>query len=172
MYFINGIIGIILLTLGRKLFWLFIGCMGFIAGLQLTQQYFTSQPFWMVWAIALLFGLIGALLALFFQTLAIILGGYAAGSAITAYLTVLAGFTVAPVITIIGGITGAILLYALFDWAIIGLSSLVGATLIVQLLNVTPQTGIFIYIALITVGVVFQALLWRTPKTRTKLKMP
>jgi len=170
MFIINGILGTILLTLGRRLFWVFIGCVGFVAGLQMAQLYFAFQPFWVIWAVALLFGLAGALLALFFQTLAIILGGYAAGSTITAYLMVLAGFTVTPVITIIGGIMGAILLYVLFDWAIIGLSSLVGATLIVQLINVTPQTSMIIYIVLIAFGVVFQTFLWRTQNSKKKLK--
>lgn len=168
MYIINCLTGIILLTMGRRLFWVFVGCVGFVAGLQVAEVYFALQPFWVIWAVALLFGLAGALLAIFFQTLAIILGGYAAGSTITAYLAVLAGFAVSPGAAIIGGIIGSILLYALFDWAIIGLSSLAGASLIVQSLNVTTQIGIILFIVLIITGVVFQTLLWRTQNSGKK----
>ena len=77
---LHGLIGIVLLALGRRLFWLFVGCVGFMAGLQMAQQYFGLQPSWVAWAAALLFGLVGALLALFFQKLAIVLGGFASGS--------------------------------------------------------------------------------------------
>ncbi|MGB3211044.1 MAG: hypothetical protein WBB19_10100 [Desulforhopalus sp.] len=167
MYAVHGVIGIVLLTMGRKLFWLFVGCAGFLAGLQVAQQYFGVQSFWIVWAAALLFGLIGALLTVFFQKVAIILGGYAAGSTIAAYLTVLAGFATAPVINVVGGILGAVVLYALFDWALIGLSSLVGATLIVQLLNLTPRTEIISYVVLIAAGGVFQTFMWRSQNSKT-----
>ena len=39
-----GIIGIVLLTLGRRLFWLFVAGVGFAVGLQLAQQYLGTQP--------------------------------------------------------------------------------------------------------------------------------
>ncbi|MBU0995150.1 MAG: hypothetical protein KJ737_21860 [Proteobacteria bacterium] len=80
------IIGIMLLALGRKLFWLFIGCVGFVAGLQMAQQYFGLQPAWMNWLVAAVFGLTGAFVAVFFQTIAIGFGGFAAGITITAHL--------------------------------------------------------------------------------------
>ncbi len=161
MYVINGMIGIILLTLGRKLFWLFVGCLGFVFGLQMAQQYLTAQPSYMAWAVALVIGIIGAVLALFFQSLAIVLGGFAAGMTITAYLTVLTGFAVNPLINLCGGIIGSIVLYALFDWALIFLSSLVGATLIVQALNWGSQAGMVLYAVLIAIGIIVQTFLWR-----------
>lgn len=168
MYIMNGLIGIILLTLGRKLFWLFVGCMGFVFGLQLASQYMGAQPSWTAWAVALVFGIIGALVALFFQTVAIGLGGFAAGTTITAYLTGLTGFAVHPLIFFVGGIIGAIVLYVLFDWALIFLSSLVGATLIVQVLNWTPQAEIILYAILIVSGILVQTFLWRGQNTRMK----
>jgi len=138
IYLLNGLIGILLLTLGRRLFWLFVGCVGFVAGLQMAQMYLGFQPAWVAWAVALGFGLIGALLAVFFQTLAIGIGGFAAGITITAHFMVVMGFTAAPMISLIGGIIRAVLLYVLFDWALIGLSSAAGSTLIVQALDWNP----------------------------------
>ena len=159
IYILNGLIGTTLLVLGRKLFWLFVGCVGFVAGFQMAQQYFGPHPAWMAWAAALGFGLIGALLALFFQTLAIGLGGFAAGSTIAAHLMVLLGITAVPTITFLGGIIGAILLYTVFDWALIGLSSVAGATFIVQALNWDPRAEMVLYLTLIAAGIVFQTTL-------------
>ncbi len=163
-----GIIGIMLLALGRRLFWLFVGCLGFVAGLQMAQQYFGLQPIWMAWAVATLFGVIGALLAVFFQTLAIGLGGFAAGSAITAYLAALMGFTAVPLISVIGGLIGAILLFSLFDWALIGLSSVAGSTLVVQALNWNPRSEMILFTGLIVGGIWFQASLLRRQHPKTK----
>jgi Domain of unknown function (DUF4203) len=163
-----ALIGIVLLTLGRRLFWLFVVCVGFVVGLQMAQQAFGLHTGWLAWAVASLFGLIGALLALFFQTLAIVLSGFAAGSTIAAYLTVLMGIAGIPMISVIGGIIGAILLYALFDWALIGLSSLAGATLVVQSLNWNSQAGLVLYVILIAAGILLQAASLRRqpPETR------
>jgi len=162
------LIGLILLGLGRRLFWLFVGCVGFVAGLQMAQLYLGLQPVWMVWAIALLFGLVGTLLAMFFQTLAIGLGGFAAGSTIAAYIAGMVGYTAVPSIIFIGGMAGVILLAATFDWALIGLSSVAGSTLIVQSLNVTSQAGMVLYAVLIVLGVVFQATMLRSQRLETK----
>ncbi len=161
-------IGLLLLTLGRRLFWLFVGCVGFVIGLQMAQLYFGVQPGWMVWAIGLLFGLVGALLATFFQTLAIGLGGFAAGSTIALYAAEMLGFAPIPTISFIGGIIGVILLYATFDWALIGLSSVAGSTLIVQSLNFPPQVEVVLYVVLIVVGIVFQTIMLRNQHLEKK----
>ena len=62
---------------------------------------------------------------------------------------------------LVGGIIGAILLVALFDWALVLLSSLIGAHLITSAI-VLPQTGATILlIALTVVGIIIQASLLR-----------
>lgn len=164
---LNGLIGILLLTLGRRLFWLFVGCIGFVVGLQMASVYWGAQPGWFVWTIALGFGLIGALLAVFFQTLAIGIGGFAAGSTITALLMIELGVAWGPMISLIGGIIGVVLLYVLFDWALIGLSTVAGAVVIVQALDWHPRIEMVLFVALIIAGILFQTKLWpgRSPKT-------
>lgn len=112
----------------------------------------------------MLFGLAGVLLALFFQKLAIVLGGFAAGGTIGAHLAVLMGFTPVPVIQILGGVVGAILLYIFFDWALIALSSVVGSTLVVQSLPWNPPAETVLYLVLIAAGIWFQAAWLRVRK--------
>ncbi len=151
------IIGLLLLAVGRRLFWLFVGALGFVAGLQLAQFYFGLQPAGMVWLMALLCGIFGALLALFFQTLAIGLAGFAAGSTIAAYFADMAGCSSVPVIAFIGGIAGLILLYAMFDWALIVLSSIVGSALLVHAWPVSPEAKPLLSTFFIAIGIVIQA---------------
>ena len=86
IHIVHILIGLVLLVLGRRLFWVFVGCVGFVVGAQMAQLYLELQPVWIVWAIALLSGLVGALLAVFFQTLAIGLAGLAVGSTTAVYL--------------------------------------------------------------------------------------
>ena len=58
---------------------------------------------------------------------------------------------------IIGGIVGAIFLFFVFDWALIFLSTLTGATLIVQMVTFNPPVEITLFLALVIAGTVFQA---------------
>ena len=57
---------------------------------------------------------------------------------------------------LIGGIIGLLLVIFLFDWAIITLSSLAGASLITQALLLPSGLGGVVFLALVIVGVVIQ----------------
>lgn len=162
------IIGGLLLILGRKLFWLFVGCLGFIAGLDIAGQYFGEQPQWLSWVIAFFVGQAGAVAALFFQNIAIILGGFLAGSTIATNLTASFGYDANLVINICGGILGAVILYSVFDYALIVLSSIVGATLIIEEIVLAPDLEITAFIVLIGAGIVFQTIFWRKKKIKDK----
>jgi len=130
------LIGILVLTLGRKLFWLFVAVVGFAFGASLGSQFFQGQPDWVILIIALGAGLLGALLALFLQKVAIALAGFIGGGYIALYLVNALGWgtpdSSAWLPFLIGGVIGLVLMIALFDWALIALSSLIGAGLIVQ----------------------------------------
>ena len=155
---ISLILGAALLIAGRKLFWLFVGAAGFIAGMQLATQ-FWQGPEILAIIIGLVVGVVFALLAIFLQSVAIGVAGFLAGGYI---LTVLAGMigldqgAFSWIIYLIGGIIGVLLVIFLFDWAIITLSSLAGASLITQALVLPSGIGGVIFLALVIVGVVIQ----------------
>jgi hypothetical protein len=77
--FLEMIGGIALLIMGRRLYWLFVGLIGFVVGALLSQQFFSAQPEWMSVLVALGFGVAGALLAVFLQGIAIAAAGFIAG---------------------------------------------------------------------------------------------
>ena len=109
---------------------------------------------------ALVLGFMGALLALFLQKIAIAVLGFLAGGKLA--VAIAATFIVQSgpyygVTFVIGGIAGALLLLLLFDWALIFLSSVIGAHLI-QTAVVLPATGnAILFVVLVLVGVLVQA---------------
>jgi hypothetical protein len=171
------ILGISLLFFGRRLFWLFVGVAGFIAGLTLAPQLVSSQSELVILFIAITFGIIGAFLAVFLEGLAILIAGFLAGGYLATTLAVLLGASVNidPSISyIIGGIIGLLLVAVLFDWAIIILSSLLGAEIIMPFLHINESIHWGVLILLSVVGIAVQAGIWRRryPVKRTWGRRP
>lgn len=156
----NIIVGLALLIFGKRLFWLFVGAVGFIAASNAAAVYFSGLPHWQTLIISLSAGLLGVLLALFFQKLAVLLvgfyaGGYLAASLLTTFKMPLPGnLPLAPFV--IGGILGAVLLYLLFDWTLIVLSSFAGAAFIAQTVQFMGIPFAVILIALFLAGIIIQ----------------
>ncbi len=92
MILLRILAGTALLIAGRRLFWLFVGLLGFVSGIHIATHFFPGQPEWMVLAIALTAGVLGALIALFLQWLAIGLAGFSAGAYIIASLLHVSGW--------------------------------------------------------------------------------
>ena len=62
---------------------------------------------------------------------------------------------------IVGGIVGAILLLSIFNWALIVMSSLVGAYLIGQTIVLPPTGTTVLFVALAAIGIAVQAAAFR-----------
>ena len=155
------LIGVVILFFGRKLFWLCVAAIGFAAGVELAPHLVQDPSALLSLTIAVLLGIIGALLALFLQKIAIAVLGFLAGGKLAGAIA--AAFFVhyaqhSTIIFVIGGVIGAILLLVLFDWALIVVSSLIGAQLIVYQSTIAlPQSGsIILFIGLAVVGILVQ----------------
>ncbi len=162
--------GALLLLIGRRLFWLFVGLTGFAAGLVLAQRWLAGQPEWYSLLIALGIGVVGALLALFLQRIAIGVAGFLAGAVIGSTLaSTFAGDAASAmwVGIVIGGILGAILLSVFFDIGLIGLSAFVGATMVVEALQLARETAVVVTIVLFIFGLAFQSFAGRKPPEST-----
>jgi len=160
---VNGVMGIALLLAGRKLFWLFIGALGFVTGVRLTAT-FWHGPDWMLIMAGLIVGVIFALLATFLQSLAILVAGFLAGGyALSSLATMLGmdGGRISWVIYIIGGLIGMAVINFIFDWAVITLSSFAGAALITQNFLAQITGAQFILIILVIVGIIVQGSMLR-----------
>src|SRR5438552_16946926 len=161
---IGVIVGTAILLFGRKLFWLFVAALGFAVGIEVAAYFISDPPVWMTLVIALGLGILGALLAIMLQKLAIAVAGFIAGGRLAVAL--LAAFFAdhAPyrgITFVIGGILGALLLLALFDWVLILLSSVEGAHLLGNGF-VLPQTGaVLVFCALVPLWVIVQGSMLR-----------
>jgi hypothetical protein len=165
--FINVLLGGALILAGRKLFWLFVGAIGFVTGLQLASN-FWQGPESLAIIFGLIVGVIFALLAIFLQTIAIgIAGFFAGGFTLTALAGMIGMDTSATfwIIYVIGGIIGLVVVIYLFDWAIITLSSLAGASLLVQAFVPQGETGGLIFAILVIIGVVVQGSVLRSEQS-------
>jgi hypothetical protein len=162
---ISVLIGIAVLVAGRRLFWLFVGAVGFAIGLSLAFQLLADQPAWLILVAALILGLVGAVVAIFVQTAAVGVAGFLVGGYIVIGLLQRFGLDLSQwgwLILIVGGVIGVILALFLFDAALIILSSLTGASLIVQVTNFSPLVTAAIFIVLVVIGIVIQTTTGRT----------
>ena len=159
---VGALIGIVILLFGRKLFWLCVAAVGFAAGVEIAPHLVHEPSPLLALTVAIILGIIGALLALFLQKIAIAVLGFLAGGKLAGAIA--SAFFVhygqhSTIIFLVGGIVGAILLLVLFDWALIVVSSLIGAHLIVFQGAITlPSSGATIlFLGLAVVGIIVQA---------------
>jgi hypothetical protein len=155
---LNLVLGAILLVAGRRLFWLLVGGIGFIIGVQLATRFFHGSEVTMILA-GLVLGVIFALLALFLESVAVGIAGFLGGGYVLLSVAGLLGFdrgVLTWVVFVIGGILGVILVGLLFNWALITISSLAGASLIVAAFGLTAATAGLVYFGLFIAGVLIQ----------------
>jgi MFS family permease len=166
MDIINLVLGVILLTTGKKLYWLFVAVVGFVVGLALATQYVKLNPPWLVYLVALGAGVIGAILATFLQHLAIALVGFIVGGYGAYYLFGLLGRNPEPynwMAFIIGGIVGLFLVASIFNWALYILSAWAGATLVTEAIGLHAPFGLILFFVLFVLGMIIQAGLFHEP---------
>jgi hypothetical protein len=167
---VGALIGAVILFFGRKLFWLCVAAVGFAAGVEIAPHLVHEPSSLMALIIALVLGLIGALLALFLQKIAIavlgfLAGGKLAGAIAAAFLVHYAQYS--TIIFVAGGIIGAVLLLILFDWALIIVSSLIGAHLIQSAIVLPPSGSTIVFIGLAVLGILVQAASFRRSRVIT-----
>jgi hypothetical protein len=159
MAIINVLVGVALLFFGRRAFWLFVAGAGFVAGLALANN-ILEVPESVGLIIGIGIGLLAALLAVFVQRFAINLAGFMVGGYIALQLlpmlNIEGGWWATMLTFIIGGVVGVILVGLFLDWALISLSSLAGAALVMDALNLSGGLGMVTFIILIVIGIVFQ----------------
>jgi hypothetical protein len=163
------LVGLLLLVAGRRLFWLFVAVVGFVVGVEAAHYILPHQTELFTLVVALVLGLMGALLAIFLQKVAIAIAGFAGGG----YLAVVIGapllggvgtrYPGAWLCFLVGGILGAILLMVFFNWALIILSSLHGAHLILRGLSAPSHYFTLLLLVIALVGIFIQASTYRTP---------
>jgi hypothetical protein len=151
--------GSALLLFGRRLFWLFVGVVGFLVGMRLGTEAFHGKPELIVLLIAVGVGILAALFAIVLQKAAVALAGGLAGGLAAIQIFSGLGATGAASQWIffgIGAVLAAVLLLFVFDWALIVLSALSGASLVSDALPIDHTARLIATAVLFVVGLFLQ----------------
>ena len=152
------LLGLIELVYGQRLFWLFIAIAGFLVGEEITHVLLANQPQWVILLCGFVAGLFGALLSILIERLAFVLAGFYSGTYLILFLSHSLGFMEKDILLFfIGGVIGAVFSGLLMNWAIILLSSLVGAGAIVGQLELDPTFRTIVFVILVMIGTFTQA---------------
>jgi hypothetical protein len=149
--------GAAILLLGRRLFWLFVAVMGFLASFEFVPLLLPGRPEWVVLLVSVVAGGVGAILAIGLQYVAAAIVGFVAGSYGSVPLVLLLFGSSSSWIPLLGGIVGAVLMLLLFDWTLIVLSALAGARAILLAFEPQAELAILAWLALAAVGIAVQA---------------
>jgi hypothetical protein len=160
MMIFDLIFGFLLVFAGRNLFWLCVGTVGFLIGVQCALSLGFSNG-WMVLVSAIALGSVGIVLAMSFEWVAVIFGvGFLGGGLLlmNMFSSAAGQNPYAWPLFVFGGIVGACLMLIAFDWALIMISSLLGATLIVNAVYGSQQLREHLFICSMVTGIVVQYL--------------
>lgn len=151
--------GLALLLAGRRIFWLVVGVFGFLFAYDMALRYLGARSEGLELVVAVLAGLAGIVLAIFLQKVAVGLAGFLLGCYVALGAVGGGGGTVsAPelALVLIVGVVCAVLALWLFETALILLSSLAGAVLISDSIELEPAASILAFVILVIVGVAVQ----------------
>lgn len=157
------IVGGVLLLFGGRYYWLVAGGAGFLFGTNIGSAPGGGVVTGSAIAMGLLFGFIAAVAAVLVTKFALGITGFLVGGIFMVRLLEAIGWDLGSTLAafLIGGMIGLIFVLIAQDWALIFLSVITGAGIIVNVLEVDPASTEFVYIVLVLVGVAFQLFLKR-----------
>jgi len=165
------LVSLALLFAGRRVFWFVVAVVGFYAGMQVTPLFIDAPSQSTLIAISLACGLLMAVVAFILQKLAIgiagfLVGGYGAFLAMSRLGIHLGKLNWIPIVC--AGILGVVLSSMVFEWALIVISSVAGAYLLMMTLDVSETVRTVIFVLLAVAGFLVQSKDKSKKKPETK----
>ncbi|HLF15517.1 MAG TPA: hypothetical protein VI932_11580 [Bacteroidota bacterium] len=164
-------IGLILVFLGRRVYLISIGILGFLGGLYLFTSFLGTAHDWRSLLFALLFGTVGSLLAFALHKAAWIFGGFCGGGVLLLYFSDATGISPvsSPVLLfLMGGTAGAILFLLLLDWALVIVTTLTGSVLMTYQSGLGGPAGQALFVGLLLLGIFVQGNSLRADRREKK----
>ena len=150
--------GAVLLVAGRRVYWMLVGLVGFVVGFTFAAEYLQG-PEWVMLAAGLALGLLAAGLAVFFQRIAIAVAGFLIGGLAVLWWAEQMNWG-EPwwvwALGLVAGLLGAYLTRTVFEMALIVLSSVMGATFVLEALQRPADQISPLFLTLILVGTIIQ----------------
>jgi hypothetical protein len=165
MQLLRGVIGGMLLFLGRELNFLFAGAMAALIGYRLTPLLPSHWPAWSDYAFMGGLALIAAAITIINERVGYFLSGFLAGGFFLVEYFAPGVLTLPLLLFIIGGVIGSLIIGIFTEWALMIVSCLIGAYYVTDLFTLSPTAEILVGSGLFIIGAVTQALLMRMQKT-------
>jgi hypothetical protein len=161
---IKGVIAGILLFLGRELNFLFAAAMAGLIGLRLTPLLPPQWPGWTDYAFIGALALVAAAITLINERVGYFLSGLLAGGyfLVEYYEPGVLTFPLLPFI--VGAMIGSIIIGIFTEWALMIVSSLIGAYYVTNLFTLSPTAEILVGSGLFIIGALTQVILMRMQK--------
>jgi hypothetical protein len=147
-----------MLFLGRQLYWVFVSVAGFILGITMAADLLQDEPV-VAAAAASVTAAGGAVLALLMQKVAIDGAGFiTSGYALLGFLNTfkLDVGELTWVVFLVGGVLGVLLVLASLNNALIFLSVVTAATMILESVHLSPTLEKLAYVGLVLMGLAVQ----------------
>ncbi|MGD8831049.1 MAG: hypothetical protein PVF57_10640, partial [Pseudomonadales bacterium] len=134
-------------------FWLAVGLVGFLFGVELGGAWFADQSDWIITLAAVGLGVLGMVMAIVLERVAIALAGFYAAAYVALIVGRLSGHEVLPFfVPIAAGVVGAIATALLTDPAIIALTALFGSAAAASAMDLDPIPRALAFAALALLG--------------------
>lgn len=164
MLIARGVLGGILLFLGRELNFILAGGMAALIGFRLTPKLPSAWPAWSDYAFILGLGILAAMIVIINGRVGYFLSGFLAGGYILIEYYEPGVLTLPLFPFIIGGVIGSLIIGLATEWALILVSSLIGAIYTTTLFHLNPTAETLAVGGLFVLGALVQVLIMRSQK--------
>lgn len=164
-------VGALLLAFGRRISWLSLALAGFWLGLELSLHFAAQAPLWLQLGASALLGILSAAIALLVVRLGVavvgfFLGGYGLVSVFERWQPPVELGTWKWLVIVLGALLCALLFALLFDLALVVITSIAGAVLLVAACGLEGAPGVVLVLVLVALGIAFQTRPRPRPKRR------
>jgi hypothetical protein len=162
MTIVSLIAGLLLLFVGRKAFWFFLGLAGIAVAVAFLPRYFPHLGQQTLLIVSIGAGILGGALAFALTKAIVWVGGFVGGG----YLGVILWQTLVPgpafpwVAGIVAGVLGMLVARLLFESVLVLASSAMGAALLVSVTGLEGAAGLAALVVLTAAGIIVQGRLW------------
>ena len=164
MLIVRGVIGAVLLFLGRELNFIFAGAMAALIGFRLTPLLPPQWPWWSDTAFMITLALIAAIVVLLNERVGYFVSGFLAGGFLLVEYYAPNVLSVPWLPFVIGGVIGSLILGLLTEWALILVSAAIGASYILNLFVLNPTAEVLVGAGLFIIGALTQVIIMQAQK--------
>jgi len=161
---VRGVLGGILLFLGRELNFLFAAAMAVLIGFRLTPLLPEQWPGWSDYAFIATLGVLASVIPIINERVGYFLSGFLAGGYFLIEYYAPGLLTVPLLPFFIGGVIGSLIIGILTEWALIVVSCLFGAYYVTTLFTLSPTAQILVTSGLFIIGAITQVIIMQMQK--------